>query len=32
VKRHQGAEVELGLLEQLDLADVDLFPMLATLP
>jgi hypothetical protein len=25
VESHQGAKVELGLLEELDLADVDLF-------
>lgn len=27
VKRHQGTKVELGLLEKLDLADVDLFSL-----
>jgi len=27
VESHEGAEVELGLLEELDLADVDLFPV-----
>lgn len=32
VESHQGSEVELGLLQQLDLADVDLGGWLASRP